>query len=592
MKPALPRLGLVALFLAVSGLFTGGVWWFGYTSATLQEAEQGVSDLALASDRLTGQLQRYREMAVFLADHPQVDASLGGVTGRTEEMLLSMMDRTGSLGIAVIGRDGREVAAAEGAAGVNHTGQPYFERAMDGAIGVYHTVSGRYPGPFGERRRAFIFAAPVFSPEGPVMGTVLVAANIDAIEAEWRGDRPDVFFTDAGGVVFVSNRSELLYMVQGDAENGDADYPPGLLRPFVGYEAGEVGGLEVWTLDGGRYLPARALHLTLDLPTVDLTGEALIDLAPARRLAGLQASVAAAVCLVFGALLYLATLRRRTLAIANERLEGRVARRTRALQDLNADLRREVAERTAAEQRLKVAQAELVQAGKLSALGQMSAGISHELNQPLMAIQSFSENAEAFLDRGQPEKARANLTRISELGNRMGRIIRNLRAFARQESTDPKEVNLAQVVEAALEISAARARQAGAEITWTPPGHQVRVLAGDVRLQQVLLNLIGNAIDAMSDSEEKRVDIAIETSGPRVRLSVRDTGPGIAEPDRIFDPFYSTKAVGAGEGMGLGLSISYGLVQSFGGAIRGRNHEGGGAVFEIELEPAPKAEAA
>ncbi len=595
------RLGAIALFLALVGLFAGGVALYGYRAALEQAAQKGEADLALASDRLTGQLQRYRELAVFLADHPAVAAVLDGpapdpaVAETTGQVLLEIMDKTGSLGIAVIGPDGREIASAEAAQGGSHSGAPYFERAMDGAVGVFHTVTARYSGGGAEGRRAFLFAAPVFSAAGPVAGAVLVAADAAAVEAEWRGGRPSVFFTDALGVVFLTNRSELLFMARPGADrerHGSAAFPAGLTRPFFGYEARSVAGREVWTLDAGRYVPAQALHLELQLPTVDLTAEALVDLAPARQLATLQSAVAAAVCLAFGALLFLATERRRTLAEANARLEQRVAQRTEALETLNADLRREVADRAAAEERLRRAQAELVQAGKLSALGQMSAGISHELNQPLMAIRSFAENAEAFLERGEPDRARGNLVRISDLARRMGRIIRNLRAFARQESEPPKRVDLVAVIEAALEISAARARQAGVTIRWTPPPGPVPVRGGEVRLQQVLLNLIGNAMDAMADSAEKRVEIGLSTGGGRVTLTVRDTGPGIAEPDRIFDPFYSTKQVGAAEGMGLGLSISYGLVQSFGGAIRGSNHPDGGAVFEVALEADTEAEAA
>jgi two-component system C4-dicarboxylate transport sensor histidine kinase DctB len=105
-------------------------------------------------------------------------------------------------------------------------------------------------------------------------------------------------------------------------------------------------------------------------------------------------------------------------------------------------------------------------------------------------------------------------------------------------------------------------------------------------LQQVVLNLASNAIDAMEISAPKILTVDATVTGTSVTLSVRDTGPGITEPEKIFEPFYSTKAVGAAEGMGLGLSISYGLVQSFGGVIRGRNHPDGGAIFTVDLVPA------
>ena len=593
MKPSgIRRAAAIVLFLAVVAGFAAAVWSFGYRAALDPLARRGQADLALAADRLTGELQRFRELAVLMADHPTLTALVDGKVPVPEAVALlrQVADKTGSLDILLVDATGQELARAADEEGVayamSHAQTPYFERAMDGALGVYHLLSARYD------RRAFVFAAPIFAPDGPVVGAVIVVTDVEEVEAGWRGDRPTVFFTDALGVIFVSNRSELLFRARsGDPVTASlsAEYPAGRVTAFVGYHPRYVSGHEIWQVDGGPYVPARALHLTLDLPVVGMQGAALLDVSPARQLASLQAAVTAALCLAFGAMLFLATERRRTLAQANARLEARVADRTAELSALNADLRREVAERIAAEARLTRAQADLVQAGKLSALGQMSAGISHELNQPLMAIRSFAENAEAFLERGQPEVAAQNLGRISELARRMGRIIRNLRAFARQESEPLTDVDLVPVVEAVLEMAGPKARQAETLLVWDRPSVPVVVRGGEVRLQQVILNLVNNAIDAMAQSPERRVEIAI-LSGPRVTLSVRDTGPGLTEPERIFDPFYTTKAASEGEGMGLGLSISYGLVQSFGGAIRGRNHPEGGAIFTVELDPPQQGE--
>jgi len=122
-------------------------------------------------------------------------------------------------------------------------------------------------------------------------------------------------------------------------------------------------------------------------------------------------------------------------------------------------------------------------------------------------------------------------------------------------------------------------------------GHRVYVMGGEVRLRQVLMNLISNAVGAMEGRDDKRLRLTVDASDP-VRVSVRDNGPGLSDPEKIFDPFYTTKEVGRSEGMGLGLSISYGFVQSFGGAITGRNHPEGGAEFTIELTPAPAAQVA
>jgi two-component system C4-dicarboxylate transport sensor histidine kinase DctB len=539
-------------------------------SALDQLEQRGRSDLALASDRLTGELGRYRELAVLLADHPVVAATLAGDRGDAADLLRETADKTGSLDILVVSQMGRELASASGSSAENHASQPYFTRASDWAIGLYHLVHDRYG------QRTFLFAAPVFSDAGPVSGAVIVVVNIDAVEAVWRGARPTVFFTDELGVAFISNRSELLFMARDLVDpprTSTVDYNADILRPFMTHTVQNQQGRAVWSVEGQRYVPRTALHLTLPLPVIQMTGEALMDVAPARTFARLQAGAAAAICLAFGAMLFLATERRRTLADANIRLEAAVEART-------AELTK--------------AQSDLVQAGKLSALGQMSAGISHELNQPLMAIRSYAENAEAFLERGKTDIAGQNLGRIAELARRMGRIIRNLRAFAKQESEGMTDVDLASVIAAVLEITQARARAGGVDIIWDAPETPITVRGGEVRLQQVVLNLVTNAMDAMEGQTfTQRIEIDTDRSGARVDLYVRDTGPGLSEPDRIFDPFYSTKQVtsdGTGQdGMGLGLSISYGLVQSFGGIIRGRNHPAGGAVFTVTLDAADVA---
>ncbi|SES17153.1 two-component system, NtrC family, C4-dicarboxylate transport sensor histidine kinase DctB [Tranquillimonas rosea] len=586
-----PRALIFAAFVGVVAAVAGAVWWGAYDSALDRLEERGRSDLRLAADRLVGELQQYREMAVLMADHPVLhDIATGqGNAARAEALLRDVADKTGSLDVSVIGGAGRVLASAGGASR-DRSDNPAVRRSQQGALGVHHGLDGVW----GDR--VFTFAAPIFAETGRVAGAVAVDVSVRAVEGAWVGEPEAVFFTDTAGVIFISNREELLLRSRGDAAPTMAErmrhgYGITAVRPF--YEVARTwrAGHEIWRINAGRYLPDRAVHLSLPLPVIDMQGELLIGTGPAARIAALQALVAAALCLVVGAALFLASERRRALAerleieaAANAALEARVARRTAELSAVNADLRREIAEREEAEAALKKAQADLVQAGKLSALGQMSAGISHELNQPLMAIRSFAENGALFIDRGKPETARQNLDRISEMARRMGRIIRNLRAFARQESEPVGDVDLVAVVDAALEMAVGRAQQADVTLDWRRPDAPVMVRGGEVRLQQVVMNLVSNAIDALAGADERRVTLEVE-AGDVVRLSVRDTGPGISAPDRIFDPFYSTKEVGASEGMGLGLSISYGLVQSFGGAIRGRNAEDGGAVFTVELHP-------
>ena len=337
----------------------------------------------------------------------------------------------------------------------------------------------------------------------------------------------------------------------------------------AGVQRTRVGPHEIWQLGWGPYLPGEALHLTQALPVIGMTGEVLLDVTQTRALAFAQAAAVAALCLAFGSLLFLASERRRTLAAANVQLEARVAKRTVALRDTNEKLVEEASVREAAQVALRQAQDDLVQAGKLSALGQMSAGISHELNQPLMAIRSFAENAVQFMERGKPERAGENLTRISEMSQRMARIIQNLRAFARQEDIAQDWIDLHKVLHAALDLTAGHREAAGVTLHWDATPRDIQVRGGEVRLGQVFVNLITNAVDAMAESPRRELRVDAQCDGDQVSVTFRDTGPGIEMPDKVFDPFYTTKAVDQSSGMGLGLSISYGIVQSFGGQIRG-----------------------
>lgn len=579
------RAAILILFLLALGAVAGGVWRFGYGQALDQLARRGEADLALGADRLTAQLQRYQELAVLMAEHPVLldlalgwsdDQSTGAGGDAAKALLREAADKTAALDLILVGADGQVLAAAGSVVSAQDSvdGTPYFERAMHGALGSYHAVDARYG------QRAFYFAAPSFGPDGQVSAVLVVVVDVEDVEENWRGDGPAVYFVDDAGVVFISNRSELLLWQR---PIGVAGLVPsaGIAPPFDAYVR---AGHELWRLDWGPYLPERGLHIVQKLPVINMVGEAIVDVAPARRLAGLQAAAVTAVVMIFGMVLWQVLERRRVLATANMVLEERVSARTQALSESNLALRREIAEREEAEAALKQAQADLVQAGKLSALGQMSAGISHELNQPLMAIQSFADNGTRFLERGNELKAGENLGRIAQMATRMARIIKNLRAFARNESEPMGKVDLVAVIKQAVELSGARLRQEGVTLEWRAQDYApVWALGGEVRLGQVFVNLINNAADAMVDSVERRISIAIETT-PRLAVTVRDTGPGIDQPDKIFDPFYTTKEVGSSEGMGLGLSISYGLVQSFGGNIRGANMVAGGAVFTVELD--------
>lgn len=577
------RAALLALFLCLLLAVAGGVWRFGYIQALDQLARRGEADLALAADRLTSQLQNYQQLAVLMAEHPSLLAMVYStdpmIAKHGANLLLETADKTAALDLIYADANGTILATAKGTNlhSANLSATPHFARALNGALGTHHAIDPYF------NERAFYFASPSFGADGKVVGVLTVVVDVQDVEENWRGNGPAVVFMDAENDVFITNRSELLYWRRPTGDVGLSP-PDGPAPPFAAWHR---AGHDLWQLDWGPYLPKQALHIVRDMPLINMHSEALFDTSPARRLATLQAATLTALVMVFGLILLQVLERRRVLAQANAELENRVTMRTRALSATNLALRREITEREEAEAALKKAQADLVQAGKLSALGQMSAGISHELNQPLQAIQTFAENGARFLERDNTDKAGDNLNRISQMATRMARIIKNMRAFARNENEPVGRVDLVAVISQAVELTGPRLREFNVTLDWQPDASgAVYASGGDVRLTQVFVNLINNAIDAMLAQPDRHITIAIN-NGKSLRVTVRDIGPGLEEPEKVFDPFYTTKATtntsGAAQGMGLGLSISYGLVQSFGGNIKGSNASDNGAMFTVEL---------
>ncbi|TWA58551.1 two-component system phosphoglycerate transport system sensor histidine kinase PgtB [Azospirillum baldaniorum] len=272
---------------------------------------------------------------------------------------------------------------------------------------------------------------------------------------------------------------------------------------------------------------------------------------------------------------------------AQQLLERTVAERTGDLRTTNARLEQAIAEHQRAERDLRDTQAELVQAGKLAALGQLAAGVGHELNQPLSAIRSYAHNGRKLIALGRVAEAEGNLGKIADLTARMANITNHLKRFARRPDTRLGAVELAPVVQGALALFGDRLREESVELTVDlpedRPGEPLRVRAEEVRLEQVLVNLLSNALDAVADAPQRRIAIAAEAAEGTVRVTVRDNGPGIpdAVAGQVFDPFFTTKPVGAG--LGLGLSISYNIVRDFGGALSVAESGPGGTAFLLTL---------
>jgi two-component system C4-dicarboxylate transport sensor histidine kinase DctB len=260
-------------------------------------------------------------------------------------------------------------------------------------------------------------------------------------------------------------------------------------------------------------------------------------------------------------------------------------RESAELRLLNARLSREIAEREKVQKTLAVAEQTLAQSSKLAALGEMSAAVSHELNQPLAAMKTYLAGARLLLQRKRPEEALSSFQRIDDLIDRMGAITRQLKSYARKGGEAFEPVDLRACLSSALAMMEPQLRVRVVKISRALPRQAVMVMADRLRLEQVIINLLRNALDATKDIKNPQIDLLLTTgdvtTGAMATLLVRDNGTGIGDITSIFEPFYTTKK--PGEGVGLGLAISSGIVIDLGGRLTARNDEHGGAVFELAL---------
>ncbi|HKL04781.1 MAG TPA: ATP-binding protein, partial [Roseovarius sp.] len=255
-------------------------------------------------------------------------------------------------------------------------------------------------------------------------------------------------------------------------------------------------------------------------------------------------------------------------------------RESAELRALNVRLQREIAERERVQENLAVAEQTLAQSSKLAALGEMSAAVSHELNQPLAAMKTYLAGARLLLTRNRPDEALSSFQRIDDLLERMGAITKQLKSYARQSGDTFEPVNLGDSLSSALAMMEPQLRQRQVNITRTLPKEPVFIMGDRVRVEQVMINLLRNAMDATEGADDPDIDILL-AAGETAVLTVRDNGHGIDNFDNLFEPFYTTKQ--PGDGLGLGLAISSGIVNDLGGRLTARNASGGGAVFEVQL---------
>jgi two-component system, NtrC family, C4-dicarboxylate transport sensor histidine kinase DctB len=534
--------------------------------------------LEVVAARLDGELARFDYLPSLLEMTPSVfdllespaDAALRELVNR---YLHDMNATVGADILYVLDRAGTALASSDAGQPGTPVGQdlsfrPYVRNAL--AMG-----RGRFYGVGITSGRAGYYLSYALVRQGQQRGVATVKVSLEAAERDWSQLPGEVMVADERNVVILASRegwklrplAPLSAQALADAATSRS-YGASALVPLDWQQR------EALAEQTTRVSLERTRYLATERPVNQNRWRLMLldDEAPARttaRYAAISAALGTAV------LLLLATVLRQRQRALRQQLANR-----QALQAAHDTLEAKVVERTA---ELRSLQNELIHAGKLAALGQMSAGMVHELNQPLAAMRTLSDNAVVLLDKQRPDDVRANLSRIGQLVERLARLTQQLKVFAHKSASPACAAGLKQAVQEALFLVSVRVRELAVEVDVQIDPPQLQAAAEPARLEQVLVNLFGNAVDAMAGSALRRLSVHAGRRGTQVVITVADTGPGIHRDvlDHLFEPFVTTKP--AGSGLGLGLMISAHIVREFGGTLSAHNREAGGAEFVIEL---------
>ncbi|WGS50257.1 ATP-binding protein [Paraburkholderia sp. D15] len=609
---------LLILFALVAGL--AAACWLTYSIAWQRGIDNLRYNASVRVDRTTNALkstlERYESLPYLLAEHPIVQDVLVDPTPanvRRANLYLEDLNRHARATVTyIIPLDGFCVAASnwdgpQSFIGAGYQFRPYFLDAVKGGVGRFFGIGTISQAP------GYYISQPVRR-DGKIVGVAVVKLDLEWFQGSDATE--PLVVADDHGVIFLSSVPAWKYHTIRPLSGPVADsiyqarqYAQQPIAPLpVTIERTLEGNAQIVRIGGGRYAP-RYLASRRGMGEPDWHLLTMSPVSPVDADARYATIITAFgyVSLVLFAF-YWRMRRARVREVMRSRamlqkayaeLNQRVAERTADLSEANEQLHKEVAERTRAEQELRAAHDELIQASKLAALGQMAAGITHELNQPLAALRGFSDNTRVFLERGDHASARENLEAIAALTERMGKITNQLKLFvgrARPRSARAPIVRALRNVVALLQK-----RLQGVEIgyvlvdaesgTRTPLSladdyPDLIAHCDDLRLEQVLINLLGNALDATAGLTPPRIGIEIDVSATTLAFAVGDNGPGIPDDvlPRLFEPFFTTKEMG--QGLGLGLAISSSIARDCGGALVARNAPDGGALFVLTLRRA------
>ncbi|WP_281842050.1 sensor histidine kinase [Sinisalibacter aestuarii] len=555
------RLVLIVLIsLAVAVVWVSNVWLTErYTETTRTRAELRS---ALYSGNLISELQRNSVVPLLLSRDPALINALNSKDyTASSQRLISYREEIGAASLMLLDADGRTVAATvRERLGETLRQAPFFVNSLRNSDTVFTTTQTEAGGFY------FTYSRKIEN-SGQLIGVIVVEVDLAKFEASWAGISDAVLVSDSEGRIILSTEPKWRGLSEQEAL--------GLVAPTSAIQRA-IEATANWAS-----LPAEAfftgdsvLRQDARIPFQGWRMTSFTTYASVReRVNGVLALEIMGFAILLAFTFYVIS-RRATSRSMLFQLESA------ELRELNAALQREVSERQKAEAHLQVAEQTLAQSSKLAALGEMSAAVSHELNQPLAAMKTYLAGAKLLLQRKRPEEALSSFQRIDDLIERMGAITRQLKSYARKGGDAFEPIDVRQSVSTALSMMEPQLKRRQVRITRNVPREPVIVEADRVRLEQVLINLLRNAIDATKSVDQPQVDILL-TADDSARISVRDNGPGVADLDKLFEPFYTTKA--PGDGVGLGLAISSGIVTDLGGRLTARNGTTGGAVFEVEL---------
>ncbi|MEA3361938.1 MAG: ATP-binding protein [Thermodesulfobacteriota bacterium] len=569
---------LLGVFIA-----TGLVWQatrWAYTDALDKLVKVGGERLTLYSGTLREALSRYAYLPYVLSQNIDVEILLKSSfnVDLVNNYLELLNSEAGSEALYVMNSIGDTQASSNwreplSFVGKNYGFRPYFTDAKAGHRGEFFAI-GVTTG-----RPGYFMSYPVVK-NTRFLGAAVVKVDLTPLQDGWREGGETVLVSDSNGVLFLSSRNDWLYqtltplsevqrtLILAGRQYGDKSLNLLPLEMIKTLAAGE----KIVRFENTLYL-----LLSRSLSSLDGQIHHVVPLAPVRERAQAVAVIGTVLALLIIALSMYARERRQ------KQLSRRKAREAEAIHAVNLRLQAEITERSRTEKTLRETQAELVQTGKLAALGHMAAGIVHELNQPISAIRTQAASGRLLLERQETGQVRDTLDAVTRMTEHMASITAQLKTFAHQNPKIKEQVVLQDCLDEALAMVDPLFNEFNILLHKDVPENPLILSGGRGRIKQVLVNLLRNAVDAMHACPQKDLWVKVSVHHQDVEISISDSGSGIAEQDlgELFTPFFTTKEVG--EGLGLGLSISYRIITDLGGTIRAQNLPDGGARLIVRL---------